>query len=162
MRYSLLLAAGFVFANGLSALAQVTPEDLQSQLRYEVCLQDWEGAIETTDRLLQTDLGLQRESFLDLRETLVGYQAENAQFASMPGCGAVSDTDWEGARAAGRTRSGDADRPEWYFRGGPWGTYGSGSGSGSSPLGNCVSPDDIDAAGRRCGGRASSVRPGGN
>ena len=31
----------------------------------------------------------------------------------------------------------------------------------SSFSGNCDYPDQLDSAGRRCGGRAASVRPGG-
>jgi hypothetical protein len=33
--------------------------------------------------------------------------------------------------------------------------------SGGSSSGRCVSPNDRDSRGRRCGGRASDVRPGG-
>jgi len=115
VRYSLLLAAGFVLSLGVDALAQSSPTELQMQLRNEVCQQNWAEAVQLTDRLLQTDLGLQRESFLDLRDTLVTYQTTNAQFESMPGCVPAS-TDWDRARGAARTRSGDADRPEWYGR----------------------------------------------
>ena len=32
----------------------------------------------------------------------------------------------------------------------------------TSSNGNCQNPDDIAADGSRCGGRAASVRPGGN
>ncbi|MEA5531534.1 hypothetical protein VB638_18500 [Dolichospermum sp. UHCC 0684] len=34
--------------------------------------------------------------------------------------------------------------------------------SNTSSSGNCQNPDDIAADGSRCGGRAASVRPGGN
>jgi hypothetical protein len=34
-------------------------------------------------------------------------------------------------------------------------------GKKSKSSGRCVKPDDLDAKGKRCGGRASSVRPGG-
>jgi hypothetical protein len=54
--------------------------------------------------------------------------------------------------------SSSAGYPDSYIPGrtvSPY-TYSSSSGSG-----RCMTPDDLDAAGRRCGARAASVRPGG-
>ncbi|MEO1148082.1 MAG: hypothetical protein AAFY26_21075 [Cyanobacteria bacterium J06638_22] len=156
MKRVLSFAFGFVMLLGAGAVAQT--RDLRSELQSEVCRQNWESAIVLTDRLLATDLGLQREAFLDLRETLVGYRDSGTFLEFVEGCGNGAGLDWEGGRSAAQTRSGDADRPADYFSTGGSSSFSGGSGS----TGNCVNPWDTDSLGRRCGGRASSVRPGGN
>lgn len=168
----------------LPVTAQQTDIDaLIQDLRLAMCVQDWNSALGLTSQIIGSpDLPAEyRQSYVNFRYQIEGYRSSNARFESVQGCegvevaaptsqpeetpstGFVSEERWQWAVdtvEAGAGQSGSSNNSNRPNYGSQWGDTGwtqrQGSGSG-----RCNSPNDIDAAGRRCGGRASSVRPGG-
>lgn len=157
-----------VRAQQVSPVSQAQLNEWHAQYQQAWCTQNWEQAIVVADRMLSVDLEpAYKQQLMSNRQTLIGYRERRERFSYMPGCsgGQVvgssdpgSDARWDRAiQSVGGSagRGANSSSSPSYSSGS---NYGSPGGTGS---GNCDYSWQTDSAGRSCGGRAASERPGG-